>query len=101
MSALLDIYITETKLKKRNNLYIHCDVCGESILDGENLLRMVKAQKIANWTQAFDTPQYVSVNKSEIRDLEIYITDDQGNLASFLKQPVTITFHFKAYPFYD
>jgi len=70
-------------------------------LDGENenLLRVLKSQRAGSWTQSFDTPQYFSITKSEIRDLEIHIKDVKGNFASFLKKPVTITLHFRQYPF--
>ena len=100
--ALVDIFVLENSVKSKQNLYVHCDICGESIVDGEkdNLLRMVKFQKLGNWSQSFNPPFYVPVNTSETRELEILIRDSQGELASFLKKPVTVTLHFRAYPFY-
>jgi len=97
--ALVDMFISESNVKYRYILYLHCDGC---ILDGENenLLRMVKSTRAGNCTQSFNTPQYVPVNKSEIRELEIYIKDAKGNFSTFLKKPVTVTLHFKSYPFY-
>jgi len=37
---LVDIYMMESKIKVRDSLYVHCDVCGETIIDGgkDNLL---------------------------------------------------------------
>ena len=99
--ALVDIHIADSA-KVRFNLFMHCNICDGCILDGEreNLLRMVKSIKLGNWSQTFDTPQYASVNKTDIRDLEVFIRDGKGNLASFLKKPVTLVLHFKAYPLY-
>lgn len=99
--ALVDIVLNPTGSKTKQNLYIHSDVCGESIVDGQNqnLLRMVRALKVGNWSQTFDSPYYVPVRKSDIRDLEINIKTGKGDLASFVKGRVTITLHFKQYPF--
>ena len=101
--ALIDVTIAEPQSKVRYNLYIHCNICGGNILNGEteNLLRMVQSQKGGNWVQTLHNPQYVLVNTTEIRDLEIYIKDGKDKLATFLKKPVTVTLHFKSYPFYD
>ena len=103
--ALLDIQMSETGKNGRlikDNLYIHCDVCSESILDGEkeNLLRMVKSVRPGKWTQEFLHPHYITVNKSEIRDIEFYIKSKTGELLSFFKKPVTLTLHFRSYPFF-
>jgi len=101
--ALVDLYMAEPNMKFRYNLYLYCDACDGYIVDGENenLLRMVKSTKAANWTQSFNNPQYLPVNKSELRELEIYIKDMKGNFATFLKKPVSLTLHFKSYPFYE
>ena len=81
-----------------NNLYVHCSVAGESILNGErreSLLRVLHLVKRGNWTHEYSTPYYVNVNKSLIFEMEFYITNRQTEYASFLKQPVTLTLHFR------
>ena len=100
--ALVDINLFETKTKTKQILYLHSNICGESIIDGEkeDLLRLLKFQKISNWSQSFDSPYYVPVSRKEIRDIEINIRDEKGKLATFLKNPVTVTLHFKSYPFF-
>ena len=100
--SLVDISMSDSS-KKSYNLYIHSDICGESILDGdkENILRMVKAYRSGRWTQECINHQYISINKSEIRDIEFSIRNKKGELASFLQNPVTITLHFRSYPFYQ
>lgn len=99
--ALVDINLTTTTPKTKQNLYMYSDICGESFLDGEkeNLLRVLRAQKVGNWSQSFDRAFYVPVTKSDIRDLEIVIKTGKGNTASFLTDRATITLHFKRYPF--
>lgn len=99
--ALVEINLATTTPKTKQNLYVYSNICGESFVDGEkeNLLRVLRAQKIANWSQTFDSPFYVSVNKSEIRDIEIVIKTGKGNLASFLTDRATIVLHCKQYPF--
>lgn len=72
------------------------------IVDGEKkpLLRKFLCNTTGNWTSNFTNPQYVSVKQNEIYDIDMYITDKNNNLASFLNQPVTLTLHFKSYPFF-
>lgn len=102
--ALTDVFIRDSsKTTYVNNLYVHCNIAGESILNGERreyLLRMVHFVKMGNWTHKYSTPYYVNVNKSQIFEMEIYITNRQSEDASFLKQPVTLTLHFRQYPFF-
>lgn len=101
--ALVEATISEPNLKTGHPLYLHCNACDGCIVDGEydSLLRMIRSQRSGKWTQIFDSLFYVSVNKSEIRELEIYIKDGKDTLATFLKKPVSITLHFKSYPFFD
>lgn len=94
--ALVDINLQAAGSKTKQNLYVHSDIAGDSFVD---LLRMVRAQKVYNWFQSFETSFYVPVKKSEIRDIEIYIKTGKGDLASFLKGRATVTLHFKQYPF--
>jgi len=102
--ALTDVLIRDSsKTTYVNNLYVHCSIAGESILNGErreSLLRMVHFVKRGNWTHKYSTPYYVNVNKSQIFEMEFYITNRQSEYASFLKQPVTLTLHFRQYPFF-
>lgn len=44
---------------------------------------------------------YKNVTRSEVRDIEFYIIDENGQLASFLTKTVTVTLHLRAYPFYS
>lgn len=101
--ALTDIFVRDNnKITYVNNLYIHCDLAGESIMNGErrqSLLRMVHYVKKGNWTHQYTLPYYVDVNKSLIFDIEFYIKDRKSEYASFLKQPVTLTLHFRHFPF--
>lgn len=48
----------------------------------------------------FDNLLYISTIKIEVVDMEFYLTDENGDLAKFLPQPVSLTLHFKSYPFF-
>lgn len=50
-------------------------------------------------SQIFHSPLYVDVIKNEIANLEIVIKNREGKLALFLTNPLSLTLHFKAYPF--
>lgn len=100
--ALVDITLTSFGgTKTRKNLYLHSDICEESFLDGEKeaLLRPIRALKVAYWSQSFDTPYYIPVKKTDVRDIELFIKTGKGEYASFLTDRVTVTLHFKQYPF--
>lgn len=102
--ALTDVFIRDSsKTTYVNNLYVHCNIAGESILNGErreSLLRVLHFVKKGNWTHKYSLPYYLNINKSQIFEMEFYITTRQSEYASFLKQPVTLTLHFRQYPFF-
>lgn len=50
-------------------------------------------------SQIFNSPLYVDVIKNEIANLKIVIKNREGKLALFLTNPLSLTLHFKAYPF--
>lgn len=102
--ALTDVFIRDgSKTLYVNNLYVYCNVAGESIVNGEHrqsLLRMLHYVKKGNWTHKYAIPYYMNVNRSQIVEIEIHIKDRHANDASFLKQPVSLTLHFRQYPFF-
>lgn len=83
------------------HLYIYTNICDESIIDGERapLLRRLMSNEQGFWNSMFNPVFYLTVRKSEIYDIEFYIKSDKDQFATFLTQPVTLTLHFKAYPF--
>lgn len=98
--ALMEAEIS-TSLSKTDALYVYSNICGDSIVNGrsEPLLRRLMTAEPGNWSTILETPHYLPVKISEIYDIDIYITDETGELASFLNQPSTVTLHFKAFPF--
>jgi hypothetical protein len=58
--ALTDVLIRDSsKTTCVNNLYVHCSVTGESILNEErreSLLRVLHFMKRGNWTHKYSTP---------------------------------------------
>ena len=68
--ALTDVFIRDSsKTMYVNNLYIHCIIAGESILNRErreSLLRVLHFVKKGNWTHKYSLPYYLNINKSQI-----------------------------------
>ena len=89
-------------LSKSDAIYLYSDICGESIVDGEQqpLLRRIPATSVGNWLTVVETPFYVPIKNNNIYDIDINITTVQGDLAAFLDQPSTITLHLKSFPFF-
>ena len=101
--ALVQFQATEkSKSKASVGLYIYSDLCGESIVKGEErpLLRRLEKNKKSKWDYNIDNPFYLPVRKKELRDFEIYIEQDDNADASDLSKPVHLTLHLKRYPFY-
>ena len=100
--ALTEIYITESSPLPYKKLYLYSNICGNSIVDGEyhSLLRRLINDHVGYWAEIYELPNYVPVKRSEITDIEFYIKDEAGNYASLLTNPVSITLHFRSFPFY-
>lgn len=102
--ALCDIHINDSKqISYMNQLYVFCSIVDTSILNGrqeQHLLRSVELNRKGNWTNIYHQLYYENVNKTHIFDIEIYITDRSLRLATFLTKPLTITLHFRQYPFF-
>ena len=105
MVALVEFYCSESikvSRKRDNVLYLFCDICKESVIDGEKkpILRRIPPSKKNQWMHLFASPFYLPVRKQEIYEMEFYIETQAGELASFLTEPLMITLRFKSYPFY-
>lgn len=101
--ALVDFHARENKTTKASaGLYIYSDLCGESIVKGEErpLLRRLEKNKKNEWDYNLDTPYYLPVKKKDLREFEIHIKQDDDTVASVLAKPVRLTLHLKRYPFY-
>ena len=98
--ALLDFY-TEEKISKnkknRHELYIFSDICmGVNIFHNQfSLLRRIFPSSNNNWNYVFSNPVFVPVKKTEIRDIEIHILDENRKEATFLTQRLTCTLHIR------
>ena len=64
------------------------------------LLRRICLISTDTYYYTFDNLLYISTIKIEVFDIEFYLTDENGDLAKFLPQPVSLTLHFKSYPFF-
>lgn len=87
---------------KEDAIYVHSSICQESIVEGEKkpLLRRLISNDPGDWTTLVNLPHYIPVNVKELYDIDIYITDRNGEKASFLNKPSTLTLHFKSFPFF-
>lgn len=99
--ALVDVDIVSST-SKTDAIYLYSSICGESIVEGEKkpLLRRLPATTRGNWSTSIEAPHYVSVKNNNIYDIDIYKTNNQDDLASFLDQPSTVTLHLKSFPFF-
>ena len=101
--ALVEFYCTiSSKAKNDEVLYLFCNFCKESVIDGEMkpILRRIPSTKKSQWLYAFSIPFHLPVLKQEIYEMEFYIETTNGQLASFLNEPLMITLRFRNYPFY-
>ena len=88
------------KSKKKSELFVCCDICEETLIGGKEtslLRRVCLGEKPENITYAL--PYYIPVKIGQLQQIGIYITDRDGNLVSFLDGPVTVTLHFKKFPY--
>lgn len=101
--ARMEIHIQgDNKTKYNDHLYLFCDLSGETFIDGEprqNILRKIRNIKKGNWSQTYHLPYYMDVTKTDISDIEFYITDEDFKKPSFLKKSVSLTVHLRRYPF--
>jgi len=99
--ALVDVDIVSST-SKAEAIYLYSTICGESIVEGEKkpLLRRLPATTRGTWSANIEAPHYVSVKNNNIYDIDIYITTNQDDIASFIDQSSTVTLHFKSFPFF-
>ena len=101
--ALEEFYCTiPSKARNEEVLYLFCNICKESIIDGElkPILRRIHSTKKSQWLHTFTTTFQLPVLKQEIYEMEFYIETTKRQLASFLSEPLMITLRFRSYPFY-
>ena len=86
---------------QKQELFVYSDLCQDSFIgtSEQPLLRRIVYDKINQKNIIYDNPYYVPIKLREIQQIHIYIRDDKGQDASFLKGKVTITLHFKKFPF--
>ena len=97
--ALCDILFDSLQPEPSKMLYIYSNICSESIVDGyyRPLLRQVK---LGGAQFTFSDLHYLSVNKTQVDDIEFCIKDEINELASFLTDSTSIMLHFCSYPFF-
>ena len=83
---------TTTNYSREASLYLHFSVCEESIVYGLEKLLLRRLT-------IFDSPHYHPVKTNIAYDIEIYMTTEKDQLASFLNNTSTVTLHFKSFPF--
>ena len=87
----------------RSVCYLHSDICSNTIVDDSSkpLLRQVFITKRNQYSENFNPIFYLPVKRSDVNDIEFYITDENSELASFLDGNTTVTLHFRSYPFFN
>ena len=102
MVALIDFKTSVPSLLHKT-LYLYSDLCGDTMVDGvmQPLLRRFWCDvNNGDYSMPIIDRQYKPVMKNVINNIQFYIRDADGQLASFIDQPVSITLHLKAHPFY-
>ena len=92
--ALSEIDVNE-KMQKPS-IYVYSNLCQSVVFDGiiTNVLRKINTDVRRQFANSFNWLYYLPVIKNEIREIEISIKDANGNFASFLSKPITVTLHF-------
>lgn len=87
--------------KKSQEVFICCDMCEETFVGGKDmpLLRRVYLGEKQETNIIYELTYYVPVKIGQLQQICIYITDREGNLVSFLDGPVSVTLHFKKFPY--
>lgn len=101
--ALLELEVDSWISKhKRNEIYVYCNICSDSLVSNRTapILRRVyfPAKKLPYYSE-FSLPLYIPVNLGNTQLIHIYITDEDGDEASFLNGKLSMTLHFKKYIF--
>lgn len=101
--ALVDVKIDVNTLYESKDVYLYCNICGESLVDGtlQPLLRRISLLSSESGFYSFEHLSYMNVTKYDFYDVEFYIKDEHGDLCTFLVNPVTLTLHLKSYPFFS
>lgn len=84
-----------------SELYIFSDICQDSFIGNNEqpLLRRIFFDNVKQNNVIYDNPYYIPVRLGGIQHIHVYIKDNKGQAASFLKGKVTVTLHFKKFPF--
>jgi hypothetical protein len=99
--ALAEIQYTLTGDIKSNMIEVYTDICSSSIIHGKKktILRNITVQNFAlnsvTLHKNFNPIIYVPVNKSEIRQIRVYISTATGSRATFIAGITKCTLHFK------
>lgn len=97
--AITEFSTTERGAKEE--MFVYSDVCQDSFIgDSEQpLIRRISFNDKNSHIIIYENPYYVPVKLDTIQQIHIYIKDSTGQEASFLKKKVTVTLHFKKFPF--
>ena len=86
---------------KQNELLVCSDICQDTFVRFTEvpLIRRVYTSGNKQENIVYNYPYYISVKIGNVQQMHIYIKDRRGLPATFLKGRVTVTLHFKKFPF--
>ena len=96
--ALVDFTCKTGKIDSRfQHIFIYFNMVEEQPVGSgrDSLIRHTIVQGSKLQMEKFKLPYYMSVKQLKTNILEVYIKDEDGEEASFLKQTTTCTFHFR------
>ena len=99
--ALTEISTNGWKGDQKSEIHVCCDVCQETFIGGKYvpLLRRVFLGENKDSNIIYTSPYYIPLKTDQLQQIYIYITDRDGNLASYLNGPISVTVHFKKFPY--
>ena len=101
--AVTDFNIKNYKQNKTNEheIFLYCDICQETFVGGREipLLRRIVLNSDQKTNIIFTTPYYIPLKVSQLQQIKIYIKNRKGDPVSFQTEEVTLTLHFKKFPY--
>lgn len=87
--------------EKSSELFVFSDICQDTFIGQEEgpLLRKVYLGNKKQKNIIYNYPYYIPIKVGGINQIHIYIKDSKGKDASFLRKKVSVTLHFKKFPF--
>lgn len=95
--ALVDINLPGHDSAKETDIYLCCNICTGTLVDGiyRSVLRRICLMDTEMDYCSFENLLYLSVIKSEVYDIEFFLTDKHGNTVTLSSEPISLNGSFQ------